>query len=261
MHIKYQSPPQAPPVFNYTTSSVKRLARSIISAKRHLLDRIASTITQEDATFTNVVEAIARNYDYTSIATRIIHFYPKVASDEELREACRKADDELDDFEIESSMREDIFQLITALHSKRHNLELGSEDLRLIERMHKKGIADGLGVPIGPQRDRFKEIRARLDVIQANYRKNLNEEKSFMWLKRQELSGVSQDVLCTLEEGIGENEDKLRLTFKYPHVRPVLRYATDAETRKRVWLFNQNKVRASFPVVRKMLICYSVKKM
>lgn len=240
-----QEPPQAPPLFNYTADTVKQLACSIIDTRRKLLDKIASTITRETATFENVVEAIARDYDYASIDTRVIYFYTKAATREELRDACRKADDELGDNEIDSSMREDVFQLIDVIHSRRGRLSLCPEDLRLIERMHKQSISDGLGIVPGPKRDRFKEIRARLDVLQAKYRKNLIEEKGCLWLEPHELEGVPEDIICTLEQADGEDNQKLRVTFKYPHLRPVLRHATDPDVRQRVWLANQNKVSRS----------------
>ncbi|KAJ4147913.1 hypothetical protein LMH87_002409 [Akanthomyces muscarius] len=220
MSTVFQEPPQAPPLFNYTADTVNRLARSIVDTRRKLLDKIASTITRETATFENVVEAIARDYDYASINTRVIYFY---------------------DYEIDSSTREDVFQLIDAVHSKRGRLSLCPEDLRLIERMHKQSISDGLGIVPGPKRDHFKKIRARLDALQAKYKKNLVEEKGFIWLERHELDGVPEDVICTLEQANSEDSQKLRLTFKYPHLRPVLGHATDPDVRQRVWLANQNK--------------------
>ncbi|KAJ3476736.1 hypothetical protein NLG97_g9029 [Lecanicillium saksenae] len=158
-----QEPPQAPPPFQFH-------------------GRWSSTVTRETATFENVVEAIARDYDYASIDTRVIYFYTKAASKEEQRDACRKADDELDDYEIDSSMRED-------------------------------------------------------------YRKNHIEEKGFLWLERRELEGLPDDIICTLEQSDSEGNQKLRLTFKYPHLRPALRHVTDPNARRRVWLANQNKCR------------------
>ncbi len=240
---KYRWPPQAPPVFNYTSSSVHELAQSIIAKSHSLLENISTTITEETATFENVVEAIARNYDYASVDTRIIHFYPKVSSNKELREACRKADDELDKYDIESSMREDIFKLIDGLHDKRDVLEIGPESLRLLKRMHRQCILEGLGLPDGCSRSRLKDIRQRLDTIRSEYRKNLGEEGGCVWLTRDELAGVPADVVSTLEDGAGSNQGKLRLTLKYPHVRPTLQYATSPDVRKLVWIANENKVR------------------
>lgn len=63
-----------------------------------------------------------------------------------------------------------------------------------------------------------------------------------MWLTPEELLGVPDEVVSNLQKGSGENEGMLRLTFKYPHVHPNIGHATNPETRKRVFLANDNKV-------------------
>jgi metallopeptidase MepB len=99
-----------------------------------------------------------------------------------------------------------------------------------------------LGIPAGPQRDRFKEIKKRLSQIAIEFQKNLNEELGGIWFSKAELAGVPDDVLQGLEKGTGDNEGKLRLTFKYPDLFPTLKFALNPETRKTVFISNENKV-------------------
>jgi len=70
----------------------------------------------------------------------------------------------------------------------------------------------------------------------------LNEENNGIWFTRKELEGVPEDVLETFEKGSGDNEGKLRLTFKYPDLFPTLKFALDSETREKVFIENENKV-------------------
>ena len=58
------------------------------------------------------------------------------------------------------------------------------------------------------------------------------------------MEGVPQDVLETFEAGApgGDNEGKLRFTFKYPDLFPTLKFALDSETRQKVFIQNENKV-------------------
>jgi metallopeptidase MepB len=53
---------------------------------------------------------------------------------------------------------------------------------------------------------------------------------------------VPDDVLQGFEKGNGDNEGKLRFTFKYPDLFPTLKFALDAETRQKVFIENENKV-------------------
>jgi metallopeptidase MepB len=150
----------------------------------------------------------------------------------------------MDEFKIEASMREDIFALVQAAWDKFHNGESGfdGESLRLLEKERKRYIRNGLGIEKGPKRDRFKEIKKRLSQLSIEFQKNLNEENGGIWFTKKELEGVPEGVLGGLESGIGENEGKLKLSFKYPDLFPTLKFALDAETRQKVFIQNENKV-------------------
>ena len=59
---------------------------------------------------------------------------------------------------------------------------------------------------------------------------------------------MPDDVLQGFEKGNGDNERKLRFTFKYPDLFPTLKFALDADTRQKVFIENENKVRCHFLV-------------
>lgn len=79
--------------------------------------------------------------------------------------------------------------------------------------------------------------------IQIAFSKNLNEENGGIWFTKEELSGVPEDVIGGLEKGSGENEGKVKLTFKYPDLLPTLKFATNPDTRRKLFIENENKVR------------------
>jgi metallopeptidase MepB len=146
----------------------------------------------------------------------------------------------MDEFEIETSMREDIFKLVDAAFQKKEKLD--PESLRLLERKRKSYITNGLGIPAGPNRERYKEIRKKLSNLQIKFQRHLNEENGGIWFTRKELEGVPTDVIEGFEQGTGENEGKLRFTFKYPDLFPTLKFAVNPEVRQRVFIENENKV-------------------
>jgi metallopeptidase MepB len=241
---QYQKPPQAPPLFTASASFLVDDAKRICEHTRSLLNKIAAEVTPETATFENVVLPIALDENASGLETRIIGFYQAVSTDQELRDASSKAEEIMDAFSIEASMREDIFKLVDAAFQKKAPLD--AESQRLLEKERKSYITNGLGIPAGPNRDRFKEIKMRLSQIQIEFQKNLNEENGGIWFSQKQLEGVPEDTLATLEKGTGENEGKLRLSFKYPDLFPALKFALDPETRKKVFIENENKV-LTFP--------------
>lgn len=243
---KYKNPPQAPPTFTGTKESIVGDATSLCDTTRALLDKIVADVSAGDeaATFSSVLLPMVQDENHAQLSSRILGFYQYVSGDADLRNASTEAEKLMDDFSIECNMREDVFTLVDAVFKTRREKEpdLDPESLRLLEKERKGYIRNGLSLPKGPQRDRFKEIKKRLSQLGIEFQKNLNEENGGLWFAREELDGVPEDVLDGLEKGTGENEGKVKLSFKYPDLFPTLKFAKNSETRKKVFISNENKV-------------------
>lgn len=194
----------------------------------------------------------ARDDNKMSLETHILGFYQAVSTDQALRDASSEAEKEMDDFGIESAMREDLFQLVDAV--KRKEEKLDPESQRLLEKEHKGYIRYGLGVPAGPKRDRFKEIKKRLSEIAIKFQKALNEENGGLWLTAKELEGVPADLVEGLKKGDGTNEGQIWLTFKYPDLFPTLKYAKDPSTRERLFVANENKCNSNVALFKETIV-------
>ncbi|KAL1969834.1 hypothetical protein VTN77DRAFT_7343 [Rasamsonia byssochlamydoides] len=249
---KLRTPPQAPPVFTATPTSIIEDTKRLIERSRKVQDQVAANVQPETATFANVMLPLAHDENAMTLEAHILAFYQAVSTDQKLRDASSEAEKLLDDFAIETSMREDLYRLVDA--ALKRNEDLDPESRRLLEKEHKDYIRNGLGLPAGPKRDRFKEIKKRLSQLSIEFQKNLNEENGGVWFTREELDGVPEDVLSGLQKGEGENEGKLRVTFKYPDLFPTLKYAKNAETRKRLAIANENKCNQNVPLFREAMI-------
>ena len=225
---------------------------SQIDRSRSVQDAIVRDVKPENANFQNTLLQIARDDNKMAIESHILGFYNAVSTSKELRDASSEVEQMLDDFGIESSMREDVFNLIDAVLKKCEKLD--PESQRLLEEDHKSFIRNGLNLPAGPKRDRFKEIKQRLSQIGIAFQKNLNEENGGLWFTQEELHGVPEDVTSGLKKGEGENEGKLFLTFKYPDLFPTLKYATNPETRRKVFVENENKCNDNVPLFREAIL-------
>jgi metallopeptidase MepB len=263
---KYANPPQDPPLFTGTKDSIVADSKGLCDRTRSLLDSLVANIKPAEnpasATFESVIRPQTEDENESALTARILGFYQYVSADSALRDASTEAEKVMDEFSIECSMRDDVFGLVDAVYNNsglpasiekdKHRLidaglakSAGLDDVesaRLLERERKSYIRNGLGLPEGEKRDRFKAIKMRLSQIQIAFQKNLNEENNGIWFAKEELDGVPQDVLDTLEKGTGENEGKIRLSFKYPDLFPTLKFANSPETRRRVFIENENKV-------------------
>ncbi|KAF2113429.1 thimet oligopeptidase [Lophiotrema nucula] len=248
---QYRKPPQLPPTFTATPESLITDTQRLIDRSRDVQDSIVKNISPEKASFKDVLLPSAHDDNKMAIEAHIIGFYQAVSTDSKLRDASTEAEKLLDDFGIESGMREDVFKLIDAVLQRKE--ELDPESQRLLEKDHKSYIRNGLGLA-GPQRDRFKEIKKRLSEISITFQKNLNEEAGGIWFTPEELHGVPEDLVSSLKKGEGENEGKLWLTFKYPDLFPTQKYATNAQMRQKLFVENENKCNQNVPLFKEAVV-------
>lgn len=257
MMDKYKKPPQAPPTFIGTKDNIVSDTKALCEKTRSVLDDIVAKVPASDpskATFESVLLPQIYDENQSALSSRILGFYQYVSSDEELRNASTEAESILDEFGIEMGMREDVFKVVDAVFQKKDSLNLDPESLRLLEKERKSYIKNGLNIPEGPQRDRFKEIKKRLSQIQIAFQKNLNEENGGLYFTKEELDGVPADLVDTWEKGTGENEGKLRVSFKYPDLFPTMKFAKNSETRRKVFIANENKCDANMALFKEAIV-------
>ena len=248
----FKKPPQKPPLFTGTPQSIIDDTKRMIEESRGVMDVITTKLKPGDAAFNSVILPMAQNDDEMGTESHIIGFYQSVSTDQATRDASSEAERLMDDFGIESVMREDIYKMVEAVKDKGDKLD--AESQRLLEKTYKDYIRYGMSLPAGPKRDRFKEIKKRLSQLSIVFSKNLNEEKGGMWWDPKEVDGVPEDLLATWEKGTGENDGKIRMTFKKPDYFPVMQYAKDGETRRKTLIEDENKLPQNIPIFREVIL-------
>jgi metallopeptidase MepB len=244
----FKSPPQAPPVFTATPQSVVEDTKNLLATSKKITDDIVAQIAEKDAGFQNVLLPMTQNEDQSALSTHILGFYQSVSTDQKLRDASTEAEKLMDDAYIEASMREDVFKLVDAALKRGDKLD--DESQRLLEKEHKGFVRNGLNIPAGPKRDRFKDIKKRLSELAIAFSKNLNEEKGGMWFTKAELDGLPEDVLSLLKQ----EGDKYWLTYKYPDLFPALKYIKNPTVRQKIFVGNENKCNQNVPLFRESIL-------
>lgn len=173
MGSTFKKPPQAPPLFTHTPETIVSNTKKLLASTKALQDQIVKDVTLDTANFKNVALPFAQDDNNMALETHIIGFYQAISTDVKKRDASTEAEKLMDDFSIESAMREDIFQLVDAAFKKqKDDTSLDAESRRLLEKDHKGYIRMGLGIPAGPDRDRFKAIKKRQSDWSITFSKN-----------------------------------------------------------------------------------------
>ncbi|XP_005108948.1 thimet oligopeptidase isoform X2 [Aplysia californica] len=185
-------------------------------------------VKDDQVTFDNVVKAAADCDCWYAVERNNIDFFQHVSPSKELRDASVAADKKLSEFDVELSMRQDVFDSFVAVEKLPDFKSWKPESRRFVERVIKIGKRNGLHLPTEIQ-EQIKGIKKRMSDLSIDFSTNLNEESTTIEFKEEELVGLPEDFVKSLEKG---SDGKLKVTLKYPHYFPCMKKARNPETRK-----------------------------
>ena len=167
--------------------------------------------------------------------------YQHVASVAELRKASSEADKKMSNFDIEMSMRLDVFEVVKCLVAQSDTLV--AEEKRCLEKFMLKGRKNGLETG-EDQRNAIQKLKQEISDLCIEFQKNLNDENSILLFNPDQLIGwfvycVFPCFICaivgttqTFRDSLKETDNGLlELTLSYPHFFPVMDTCSVADTR------------------------------
>ncbi|PFH53956.1 hypothetical protein AMATHDRAFT_38385 [Amanita thiersii Skay4041] len=249
------TPPQPPLFWEHTPEQIKKLAEEIIDKDRAVQD-IIGALKLEDCNFQNVFLALAKEEQAFESVSEQLFFYQNVSPSKELRDASNEAEILIRNFNVESSMRLDIYQAkINAEKNMKASGEwdkLSSEEKRLVEKMILEGTRDGLALPEN-EREELKQLKKDLSQACLEFSKNFNEENGVVTFTEEELKGVPKDVISGYTKRTEGEKEVFDVTYKTPDIFPLFKFAENPETRKRAYEGFESRLEVNVPLLDKAL--------
>lgn len=249
-------PPQPPPVVTTTPSALISSAQQIINHTRSLHAALTASISPANATAATVLPALAEAENGLITISRLLESYGGVSPSVSIRNASEQAKELFAAFKIETAMNEKLFALVDSV-LKGKSGELDNDSRRWLEKVRREHVANGLSLPPGPERERFKEIKTRIGELENRFQRDLKDARSGtggIWFSREALDGMDETILRRFQVGDGDNKGLLKVGFGNSDYLAVLRMAKNADTRKRMFVAADNAMSSSAPLLKEAII-------
>ncbi len=228
---------EVPPFSQINNSDYLPAIESAIAEGLAEVDAIASN--PEPPTFENTVLALENSGKTLSRVLGV--FYPLLSAeaDEELMDISIKASPLLSEYSSKISLNEQLFERIKAVYEKRNQLNLDAESLKLLTDCYLGFTRSGANLR-GADRERFREITARLDELTTKFGQNVKRELatySFP-LSADKVEGLPQWLLDQMAENARERKspEPYVLTLQAPEYMAFMKLSPFDDLRYKVYM-------------------------
>lgn len=204
------------------------MADSLINRVKKVYDQVAA-INVERVSVANTLVALAHVRMEYAVSRHVLDFPQYVCPLREVRAASTDADKKLSEFDVELSMREDVFQRVTALQRNLQE-DISPEEKRLLDRMVTLGKRNGLHLSQAVQEE-IKRMSKQISELSIDFNRNINEDHTVLYFTLHELDGLADSYL----NGLGRSQDgRYEVTLEYPHYYPLMKRCHNPDTRRKM---------------------------
>ncbi|MGE3180587.1 MAG: M3 family metallopeptidase [Phycisphaerae bacterium] len=203
----------------------------IADALRKAEAAVAAIVAVPDGqrTFDNTVGAVDDLVTRLMNETEMMQFMQHVSTNAEERAQGQRATQDISNWFIDLSMREDLYNAIKSY--AKTNPQLEGEQKRLLSHTMRDYRRAGMELS---QEDRKKlsDMQKEMSDLSIRFQANIRDDDTTVMLTRDELVGMDDDFFATLPM----SGDLYLCNMEYPTYLPIMEFGEVETTREKMWL-------------------------
>ena len=199
----------------------------------------AIVANQEEPTFENTIEAMEYAGQTLNKVASIFYAVMEAHTDETKQEIAEKISPMLTEYSMYVSLNNDLFQRVKAVYEKKDELGLDKDQMTLLEDNYKGFVRGGANLS-DEDKAVYSKLSEELSLTTLQFSKNVLAATNAYTLHitdSTELGGLPEFVKTMAAETAAEKGlEGWAITLDYPSYGPFLKYSTNRELRKQVWM-------------------------
>ena len=210
----------------------------------------AIVANQEEPTFENTIEAMEFAGESLTKVAGIFYNVMEANTNETLQKIAEKISPMLTEYSMYVSLNNDLFQRVKAVYEKKDELGLAQDQMTLLENNYKDFVRGGANLS-DEDKALYSKWSEELSLTTLQFSKNVLAATNAYTLHitdESELGGLPEFVKTMGAETAAEKGlEGWAYTLDYPSYSPFLKYSTNRELRKQIWLaYNTRAIGGEF---------------
>jgi peptidyl-dipeptidase Dcp len=234
---EYQTPFGTPPFEKIKESHYLPAFTEGISQHQQEISSIVNN--QESPTFQNTVEALENSGQLLTRVRAVFFNMISANTNERMQELAKEVSPMLSQNADDILLNENLFQRIKAVYDEKDQLDLTSEQQRLLEETYKRFARNGANLD-EKEKAELREINKELSLLTLKFGDNVLKETNKFELmidNEADLAGLPDNVISAAAETGKERgkEGAWVFTIQKPSMIPFLQYSQKRDLREKIF--------------------------
>ena len=191
-YTEFDTPYGMPPFDQITNDDFKPAFERGIEQQEEEIEAIVNN--PEEPTFENTIVAFDNSGAILTRVSRVFYGLKGAENNDEIQALAEELSPILSEHSDNISLNADLFERINTLHKNADNLNLTTEQYRLLDENYKSFVRSGIMLD-DEQKERLREINKELSALSLSFGSNLlNETNGFKLVvdNEEDLAGLSE---------------------------------------------------------------------